>query len=154
MLKSYNISSAKCQSISLFYFPNRILLCANCGDHYPVELILGPLFSNQSCSKYPNRNDSVMLETFVGSEKKKVLITFTSYHRKQQCLVVTCYVQIQIVKMLVCDRYGKQEQALHQRETWKNLFLSNEGPMLKTLDSTIHISSTPTFLYFNLWVEK
>ena len=84
-------------SIHFFiFFPNRILLCAHCGDHYPVELILGPLFSNQSCSKYPNRNDSVMLETFVGSEKKKVLITFTSYHRKQQYLVVTCCVQIQI----------------------------------------------------------
>ena len=66
----------------LYLFLTRILLCANCGDPYPVELILGPLFTNQSCSKCPNRNDSVMLETIVGSEKKKVMITFTSYHRK------------------------------------------------------------------------
>ena len=29
------------------------------------------------------------------------------------------------------------------------LFLSDEGPMLKTLDYTIRIGSTPTFLYFN-----
>ena len=28
------------------------------------------------------------------------------------------------------------------------LFLSDEGPTLKTLDYTIHIDSTPTFLYF------
>ena len=31
------------------------------------------------------------------------------------------------------------------------LFLSDEGPMLETLDYTIHIGSTPTFLYFDLY---
>ena len=31
-------------------------------------------------------------------------------------------------------------------------FLSNEGPMLETLDYTIRISSTPTFLYFDLYL--
>ena len=30
------------------------------------------------------------------------------------------------------------------------LFLSDEGPMLETLDHTIRIGSTPTFLYFDL----
>ena len=30
------------------------------------------------------------------------------------------------------------------------LFLSDEGPMLETLDFTIRIGSTPTFLYFDL----
>ena len=30
------------------------------------------------------------------------------------------------------------------------LFLSDEGPMLETLDYTIRIGSTPTFLYFDL----
>ena len=29
------------------------------------------------------------------------------------------------------------------------LFLSDEGPMLETLDHTIRIGSTPTFLYFD-----
>ena len=29
-------------------------------------------------------------------------------------------------------------------------FLSDEGPMLETLDYTIRIGSTPTFLYFDL----
>ena len=32
----------------------------------------------------------------------------------------------------------------------KSWFLSHEGPMLETLDYTIRIGSTPTFLYFDL----
>ena len=37
---------------------------------------------------------------------------------------------------------------------FKNLFgfLSDEGPMLETLDYTIRIGSTPTFLYFDLYL--
>ena len=32
------------------------------------------------------------------------------------------------------------------------IFLSDEGPMLETLDHTIRIGSTPTFLYFDLYI--
>ena len=32
------------------------------------------------------------------------------------------------------------------------LFLSDEGPILETLDHTIRIGSTPTFLYFDLYL--
>ena len=32
------------------------------------------------------------------------------------------------------------------------LFLSDEGPMLETLDFTICIGSTPTFSYFDLYL--
>ena len=32
------------------------------------------------------------------------------------------------------------------------LFLSDEGPMLETLDYTIRIGSAPTFLYFDLYL--
>ena len=32
------------------------------------------------------------------------------------------------------------------------LFLSDEGPMLETLDYTIRIGSIPTFLYFDLYL--
>ena len=32
------------------------------------------------------------------------------------------------------------------------LFLFDEGPMLEMLDYTIHIGSTPTFLYFDLYL--
>ena len=31
-------------------------------------------------------------------------------------------------------------------------FLYDEGPMLETLDHTIRIGSTPTFLYFDLYI--
>ena len=41
--------------------------------------------------------------------------------------------------------------ALRQRETGETLFLSDEGPMLETLDYTIRIGSIPTFLYFDLY---
>ena len=34
------------------------------------------------------------------------------------------------------------------------LFLSDEGPMLETLDHTIRIGSTPTFLYFDLYLHS
>ena len=33
-----------------------------------------------------------------------------------------------------------------------SLFLSGEGPMLETLDYTIRIASTSTFLYFDLYL--
>ena len=33
------------------------------------------------------------------------------------------------------------------------MFLSDEGPTLETLDFTIHIGSTPTFLYFDLYLN-
>ena len=47
--------------------------------------------------------------------------------------------------------------ALRQRETndthmRKEWFLSDEGPMLETLAYTIRIGSTPTFLYFELYL--
>ena len=32
------------------------------------------------------------------------------------------------------------------------VFLSDEGPTLETLDFTIRIGSTPTFLYFDLYL--
>ena len=32
------------------------------------------------------------------------------------------------------------------------IFLSDEGPMLETLDYTIRIGSTPTILYFDLYL--
>ena len=33
------------------------------------------------------------------------------------------------------------------------MFLSDEGPTLETLDFTFHIGSTPTFLYFDLYLN-
>ena len=33
------------------------------------------------------------------------------------------------------------------------MFLSDEGPTLKTIDFAIRIGSTPTFLYFDLYLN-
>ena len=33
------------------------------------------------------------------------------------------------------------------------MFLSDEGPMLETLDFAFYIGSTPTFLYFDLYLN-
>ena len=41
---------------------------------------------------------------------------------------------------------------LAQPRNFHFLFLSDEGPMLETLDYTIRIGSTPTFLYFDLFL--
>lgn len=74
-----------------FYFPHRILLCAMCGDQYPVELILGPLLHHQSvyCNSSA-RPDTVILETYVGTVKRTVSITLTSYHRKSYLVIFCC----------------------------------------------------------------
>ena len=50
---------------------------------------------------------------------------------------------IRYVHVLTCSLTFRAS-ALRQRETG----LSDEGPMLGTLDYTIRIGSTPTFLYF------
>ena len=34
------------------------------------------------------------------------------------------------------------------------MFLYDEGPTLKTLDFTLYIGSTPTFLYFDLYLNN
>ena len=36
---------------------------------------------------------------------------------------------------------------------YRNMFLSDEGPTLKTLDFAFYIGSTPTFLYFDLYLN-
>lgn len=60
----------------------RIMLCAMCGDPYPVELILGPLLHHQNCWRSSNRPDTIILETYLGFDKRRVQITLTSYHSK------------------------------------------------------------------------
>ena len=60
----------------------RIMLCAMCGDPYPVELILGPLLHHQNCWRSSTRPDTIILETYLGFDRKRVQITLTSYHRR------------------------------------------------------------------------
>lgn len=59
----------------------KIMLCAMCGDPYPVELILGPLLHHQNCWRSSTRPDTIILETYLGFDKRRVQITLTSYHR-------------------------------------------------------------------------
>ena len=56
------------------------------------------------------------------------------------------------------ERWWRVSQNLGDRNCHKGgevifqSFLSDEGPMLETLDHTICIGSTPTFLYFDLYL--
>lgn len=55
-----------------------------CGDPYPVELILGPLLHHQNCWRSSTRPDTIILETYLGFDKRRVQITLTSYHSKSE----------------------------------------------------------------------
>lgn len=57
-----------------------ILLCAMCGDEYPVELILGPLLHHHYCYSHPEQHETIMLEAYLGNMKRTVSITLGSYH--------------------------------------------------------------------------
>ena len=50
--------------------------------------------------------------------------------------------------MRLCDMYIVRNVI----SVYPFCFLSDEGPMLETLDYTIRIGSTPTFLYFDLYL--
>ena len=58
-----------------------------CGDPYPVELILGPLLHHQNCWRSSTRPDTIILETYLGFDKRRVQITLTSYHRKSSSVI-------------------------------------------------------------------
>ena len=60
----------------------RILLCAMCGDEYPVELILGTMLQPHACYSNPEQQDNIMIEAMLGNVKKTIAVTLTSYHRK------------------------------------------------------------------------
>ena len=51
------------------------------------------------------------------------------------------------------DQISKLEEHLEIRSERRfNMYEQLEQPMLETLDHTIHIGSTPTFLYFDLYL--
>ncbi|XP_008482595.1 rho GTPase-activating protein 190 [Diaphorina citri] len=56
----------------------RIIMCMFCGDPYSVENVLGPLLSHQCCFMSGDR--SVILETFLGTSKRKVEVIISSFH--------------------------------------------------------------------------
>ena len=115
----------------------RILLCAMCGDPYPVELILGPLLHHQSSWRSPAHSDAIILETYLGYEKKKVMITLTSYHSKFWGHTVRPnptlpWVRLR-VRVRVCSkgREGGYAWAMRRRKSW-----SPSPPTTVSLDSS------------------
>ena len=56
------------------------------------------------------------------------------------------------IKRLVSIRIVKSNVSSVGPSSERNSFCSDEGPMLETLDFTIRISSTLTFLYFDLYL--
>ena len=53
-----------------------------------------------------------------------------------------------VYQVIVNDERASQIHKFCNRQS----FLSDEGPMLETLDYTIRIGSIPTFLYFDLYL--
>uniref|UniRef100_A0A0A9YN62 Rho GTPase-activating protein 190 n=1 Tax=Lygus hesperus TaxID=30085 RepID=A0A0A9YN62_LYGHE len=56
----------------------RIIMCLFCGDPYSVENVLAPLLSHHCCFMSGER--SIILETFLGSSKRKVEVIISSFH--------------------------------------------------------------------------
>ena len=65
--------------------------------------------------------------------------------------ILTFYIRKSLIKTLHLHWLAKYSIILDPPMNYI-LFLSDEGPMLETLDYTIRIGSTPTFLYFNLYL--
>nr|XP_006821893.1 PREDICTED: rho GTPase-activating protein 5-like [Saccoglossus kowalevskii] len=59
----------------------KIQLCMMCGDPYPADLVLGPLVNHQCCWINPDKAQTIALDTFLGSEKRKVEVMAVSYHQ-------------------------------------------------------------------------
>ena len=56
-----------------------------------------------------------------------------------------------IIRML-CSLHSLQRKCKRLQRRLNALDHLDEGPMLETLDYTIRIGSTPTFLYFDLYL--
>ena len=65
--------------------------------------------------------------------------------------------QVLLVRLIIrlCRNWGQKKPRTNQADELYLLSFccfSDEGPMLETLDYTIRIGSTPTFLYFDLYL--
>ncbi|XP_050529458.1 rho GTPase-activating protein 190 isoform X3 [Daktulosphaira vitifoliae] len=56
----------------------RIIMCMFCGDSYSIDSILAPLLNHQCC--YLSGDRSIILETFLGTTKRKIEVIISSYH--------------------------------------------------------------------------
>ena len=85
-------------------------------------------------------NIHMFIETFYCENCSASPQKVTSYHK-------VGVLPIRIAQSNVSS-VGHLSETFVQRET----FLSDKGPTLETLDYTIRIGSTPTFLYFDLYL--
>ncbi|XP_070566535.1 rho GTPase-activating protein 5-like isoform X11 [Ptychodera flava] len=59
----------------------KIQLCMMCDDPYPADMVLAPLVNHQCCWINPDKAQTIALDTFLGSEKRKVEVMAVSYHQ-------------------------------------------------------------------------
>ncbi|XP_078662466.1 rho GTPase-activating protein 5-like isoform X9 [Branchiostoma floridae x Branchiostoma belcheri] len=73
------------QSIEQLMEPDiKVKLCTVCGDPYNVELPLAPLLNHQCCTAAPEKPSTLIVETFLGSCKRRVELRLTSFHSAQK----------------------------------------------------------------------
>ncbi|KAI8495575.1 Rho GTPase-activating protein 35 [Branchiostoma belcheri] len=73
------------QSIEQLMEPDiKVKLCTMCGDPYNVELPLAPLLNHQCCTAAPEKPSTLIVETFLGSCKRRVELRLTSFHSAQK----------------------------------------------------------------------
>nr|XP_018903141.1 PREDICTED: rho GTPase-activating protein 190 isoform X3 [Bemisia tabaci] len=72
-LNSYQHAVVECSEPDI-----RIIMCVFCGDPYSLENVVGPLLNHQCCFLSGDR--SIILETFLGTSKRKVEVIISSYH--------------------------------------------------------------------------
>ncbi|CAH1241464.1 ARHGAP5 [Branchiostoma lanceolatum] len=73
------------QSIEQLMEPDiKVKVCTVCGDPYNVELPLAPLLNHQCCTAAPEKPSTLIVETFLGSCKRRVELRLTSFHSAQK----------------------------------------------------------------------
>ncbi|XP_078581590.1 rho GTPase-activating protein 5-like isoform X9 [Branchiostoma floridae x Branchiostoma japonicum] len=73
------------QSIEQLMEPDiKVKLSTVCGDPYNVELPLAPLLNHQCCTAAPEKPSTLIVETFLGSCKRRVELRLTSFHSAQK----------------------------------------------------------------------
>ena len=81
-------------------------------------------------------------------------VLYIFYKIRKTYNVTNNYMVLRFIIFMVQENYCKLTVLPIVLPIHIALFLSDEGPMLETLDHTIRIGSTPTFLYFDLPINS